>query len=443
MKKILIRSGISPLQKINIETIINQNRIGGNVGNLIYAYGLYRALMVSDDTEFIPDCYRYPLSQIDKYNEECDRYIIAFADMFRPQSVKKMEEMTTFIEKLKIPCIITGVGIRASLDTDIREGYPFDDTVKALLNAVLDKSALIGVRGEVTGEYLKSLGYIEGKHYTVIGCPSMYGFGRTLKRSELKIPDENSVFSVNMSVMAPTNTINFLTKILREYPKSYFLPQRQAELWTLYTGLPYVHKRDCPSYPTHISDPIYQEGRVKFFLHAKAWMDFLSGMEFSVGSRMHGNIAAIQAGIPCLLIPHDMRMKELVDYHQLPHVMATEVDENWTLEQLIAHADFEKMYLCHAENFDRYISFLEQNEIDHIFKDSKNGPETAPLDKAVAQIGLPEAVPSAINLSSEELAIRWNKIMKNSTKEWKKKYEDEVSASLTTKVIRKLKLKFK
>lgn len=450
MKKILIRSGISPIQKVNVKSILNRNLIGGNSGNLIYAYGLYRTLMTSDDVDFIPDCYRHRMCDVDQYNEECDKYIIAFADMFRQEEVDNMEEMATFIERLKIPCIITGVGIRASLDADIKKGYPFDDTVKKLLNAVLDKSAIIGVRGEMTGEYLKSLGYIEGKHYMVIGCPSMYGFGKTLKRREIKIPDINSALSVNMSVMAPAKTVDFLTNILKEYPKSYFLPQRQAEFWTLYTGVPYTHKRECPSYPTHITDPIYQEDRVKFFLHARAWIDFLSKMDFSIGSRIHGNIAAIQAGTPCLIIPHDLRMKELVDYHKLPHVMATEINENCTLEQLIEQTDFDSMYKCHSENFDRYISFLEQNDIDHIFKESADGPENAPLDKAVSQKSIPGSIPSIIHLSTEEMAVRWKGIYRNNKRflndkcdEWKQRYQKEVSSSITTKVIKKLKRKFK
>ena len=43
-------------------------------------------------------------------------------------------------------------------------------------NAVLEKSRSIGVRGEITQEYLVRLG-IKRRKIDVIGCPSMYTFG--------------------------------------------------------------------------------------------------------------------------------------------------------------------------------------------------------------------------------------------------------------------------
>ena len=148
--------------------------------------------------------------------------------------------------------------------------------------------------------------------------------------------------------------------------------------------------------------------------------DSLRSVDLSVGSRLHGNIAALQAGTPCVLIPHDTRMKELVDYHRLPHVMASDVQINWTLYDLVEHADFSSMHTCHKENFQRYLSFLEKNGIDHIYKNAAV-VEDAPLDRKLSQMELPGCVRSAATLSTEELALRWQGIRDFQVNELKEK----------------------
>src|SRR5699024_5555224 len=70
---ILIRSGISPLDNFNAAYMINNNSIGGNVGNLIYAYTVYRTLM-TEDTNIVPDYYSRNPKNADEINEKYDAY---------------------------------------------------------------------------------------------------------------------------------------------------------------------------------------------------------------------------------------------------------------------------------------------------------------------------------------------------------------------------------
>ena len=420
MKKILIRAGYSPLESLSAEQILCKNLIGDNVGNLVYAYGLFRTLMTSEDTEFVANRYQTSTSKADWINQNCSMFILPFADMFRATGVNHMNNVAALVRNLTIPCVIIGVGVAIPLGGDFTKGTSYDEASKNLLSAVLDKSALVGVRGEVTARYLAHLGYAEGRHFEVIGCPSMYGIqGGELRQKPLKLTDE-SVVSLNASIYSTPNALGFLDEVFRHYPNSVFLPQRIQELWTLYAGLPYQHDRDLPMYPTHISDDVYQQDRVKYFLHAKPWIDYLRNVDLSVGSRLHGNIAALQAGTPCVLIPHDTRMKELVDYHRLPHVMASDVQKNWTLYDLVERADFSSMHTCHKENFQRYLSFLEKNGIDHIYKNAAV-VEDAPLDRKLSQMELPGCVRSAATLSTEELALRWQGISDFQVNELKEK----------------------
>lgn len=417
MTNILIRSGLSPLEDVSVPEIMCKNLLGNNVGNLIYAQSIYRTFMVDEDTNLIPDRYRLKLRNLDWINENCSMYLIPMADMFRPNARNYMKDTAEYIKKLKIPCHIIGVGLRAEIDDDLTGSFVFDEEVKMLLNAVLEKSDIIGIRGERTAKYLKRLGYIEDKHFMVIGCPSMYTYGATLKRKDIVL-GEDAKISLNESLMCKGPALDFLKRVAQEYPDHYYLPQRLDELWILYTGRECKNGRlkNLKNYPKNLKDDYYREDRAKFFVTAKSWIDFLSGMNFSIGSRMHGNVAAVLAGTPAIWIPHDSRMMELIQYHHFPYVKESDLQDDWKLLDVIERVNLEEMYQYQKENFDRYISFLDRNEIPHIYKGGCDHVEDAPYDKALAQMKDKPAVKSAINLSLEEINARWVELYNVQTK---------------------------
>lgn len=123
--------------------------IGKNVGNLVYVGGVTRALMVTDNTTFEQTKHRfiYTDEEIDRINQTCDGLIISLADAIRPNYIARMKNMTDLIRRLKIPCVVIGCGVRAKLEPEKDFGFPFDDDVRDFFSAVLDKSAIIGLRG--------------------------------------------------------------------------------------------------------------------------------------------------------------------------------------------------------------------------------------------------------------------------------------------------------
>src|SRR5699024_3108787 len=143
------------------------NSIGGNVGNLIYAYSVYRTLTTEGGT-ITPDYYKIDHNKADEINEKYDCYIIPLADAFREAFRPHLRRYTKQFKKLKIPVIVVGVGLRAPFEPKLDEGFPFDEDVKACVNAVLDRSSIIGLRGEITSTYLTKLGFREGIDHTVI-----------------------------------------------------------------------------------------------------------------------------------------------------------------------------------------------------------------------------------------------------------------------------------
>ena len=403
MKNILIRSGISPLDTFDAAYMIDKNSIGGNVGNLIYAYSVYRTLM-KEDTNIVPDYYSTDPNRADEINEKYDAYVIPLADAFRPNFIPLLRRYTKLIKKLKIPVFVIGVGLRAPFEPKLNEGFPFDKDVKAFVSAVLEKSNMIGLRGEITSEYLTRLGFREGVDHTVIGCPSMYTFGRELKIRDTNIT-KDSMICVNSSMTSPENVLNFISRSMEEYPNYYFIPQWLKEMILVYAGSPSV-PGNAENYPAKMSHPAYMNNRVRFFLNAPTWIDFMKQADLSFGARLHGNVTATIAGTPSIIIPKDARMRELAEYHNLTRVWWNDITDETKLEDLIESVDFKAPEKVQAKNFDNFISFLDKNKIPHNYQDGIS-PTKTPLDERLSEVKLKPPITPVSGISMEEMVARW------------------------------------
>lgn len=401
MKKILIRSGIAPNEIRKPEEMILNNLIGGNVGNLIYAYSIYRNLM-TEDVEIIPDKYKIEPNQADYINENYDAYIIPLADAFRDTFIKHLKKYTELFKKLKIPVVIVGVGIKAPIGKNVNEGFPFDKEVKEFIAAVLEKSNIVGVRGQTTADYLSYLGFKEGKDHMVIGCPSMYTFGRNLKIRDLHF-NENSIISLNSSKLTPEKGLKFISQIAEDYENYYFIPQWMSEFKMVYLGNEKLGENTL-YYPNTISYKFYREGKVRYPLNAHMWIKFLKNVDLSVGARLHGNITATLSGTPSLLLAKDARMSELADYHNLTQLKIDEIDENTKLQDVIPKLDFKSPEKVHERNFDRFIYFLNKNNLDHIYNYKY---EEVPFDKVMKNTKLPNMLEPINNLTPPQISERF------------------------------------
>lgn len=405
MAKILIRSGMGPGDVFDPSYVLLNDSIGNNAGNLIYAYGVIRALE-TEDTEIIPDYYRLVKMKAEEINEKYDKLVIPLADAFRPDFRPNLKAMARLVRQLTIPCVVIGVGLRAPFEPGLQNAFPFDGEVKEFVSAVLEKSATIGVRGEITAQYLTGLGFVEGRHHTVIGCPSMYTYGSHVHIRDAALTKESRV-CVNSSILSPVEVLEFLDRTMRQIPDHYFLPQRLEELKLVYTGEPYVHaQKGKDIYPHNMLAEVYRDNRVRFMLNAGTWHEFLRGADLSVGGRLHGNIAATVAGTPCILIPHDARMRELTDYHSLTHVWASEINAQTDIFDLAARLDFHAVERNHEQNFRHYVEFLDQNDLNHIYKGGAD-PEEAPLDRRLKGVALPPPLETIRGCSYEEMVGRW------------------------------------
>lgn len=176
MQRILMRGHKSPFRAASARETLRQNLIGNNVGNLIFAESSFRLLNTSRSAV---DLRRLNDLSADVINDSYDAVVIPLANAFRASFVTELRRMTSLIQRLTVPVVVLGVGAQANLGADQRPGGDIDADVQAFVAAVLDRSASIGVRGEVTASYLAGLGF-GSDVVDVIGCPSMFMRGPQL-----------------------------------------------------------------------------------------------------------------------------------------------------------------------------------------------------------------------------------------------------------------------
>lgn len=387
--RILIRAGMLPTEDFTPIEVITKNSIGSNVGNLVYQYSVCRTLMTRG-VELLPTRYRYRFSrkEIDEFNETCGCFVIPLADAFRENFQRELVGLTKLVKKLKIPCYVIGVGVRApSREKTI--SYTIDKEIKEFVSAVLDKSAMLGLRGERTGEYLKRLGFMPERDFTVTGCPSMYLRPElSIRRAEVT---KNSRVTYNISPGANAEIIGFIRSNAALFSNAVYIPQNLADLLTVRYGI----KRETKnaSFPCDLSDPVFDNAL--FPLSVKSWQNILGAADLSFGTRLHGNIMGVLSGIQTVHIPFDARTDEVVRYHGLTHVRPQYLNRYKNIFDLVESLDFDAPKRVHKRNFEHWIDFLNKNNIRHIYLPG----EHAVLDEEIEKIAFRPPVKS-LNMTS-------------------------------------------
>ena len=264
--------------------------------------------------------------------------------------------------------LIVGVGAQVKITANIDSvSDKLNNSVKNFVNAVLDKSSCIGVRGEFTKKYLLTLGFTD-ENIKIIGCPSLYLYGNDLEiTSGKKLLDQHSNIAMNVTPSV-VKAAGLIDSSVKSYPNLEYIAQEHTDLAMMIWGEERGNPKDS-RIPIHLNHDLYKQNKMRFFVDSIPWINYLKDKEFSFGSRIHGNIAAILARIPAVVIVHDSRTKELVNYHKIPYFDISSSNENTTVQDLYDLADYSEFNLHHPLNFRTYLDFLNSNNVDHIFKE--------------------------------------------------------------------------
>ncbi|MBE3724689.1 polysaccharide pyruvyl transferase family protein [Vibrio parahaemolyticus] len=80
--------------------------------------------------------------------------------------------------------------------------------------------------------------------------------------------------------------------------------------------------------------------KMRLYYSVDQWMEDSARFDFSIGLRLHGNMAAWQSGTPAIWIYHDSRTRELAETMCLPHISHTDFLAKNSLTELRDSIDF-------------------------------------------------------------------------------------------------------
>ncbi|MGW2181472.1 polysaccharide pyruvyl transferase family protein [Streptomyces sp. NPDC001732] len=404
MKRILLRSGKSPYDVVPVERALHEDVFATNSGNLIFSDAAHK-ILETPRSEVVSNGIATRIADAARINDEYDVFVVPLANAFRPSFERQLERLTRLISKLKIPVVVPGVGAQTGVDYSADRLKPMQPTVYAFVSAVLEHSASIGVRGEFTERYLRDMGF---RDVDVIGCPSMFLRGASLTVREGGEPlGPGSRIAVNGShdAVRRHKLGQIIDRTHGRYPHLRFIGQNLSDARQLHWRDLSHPNAELTTIPTHPDHPMYGEDKVRVYIDPTTWMEDLRGFDFSFGSRIHGNIAALLAGTPATVLCGDSRTLELCRYFEIPHRMLSKVPADLDPAELHAEADFGPLTRNHRERFDRFVNFLDKNGLENTFTHGDGG---AAFEAKMSKLAFPPGVRPWTGTDAAATATRMN-----------------------------------
>lgn len=374
-----------------------------NPGDLVYAAGLMDVLRTDENVEFIPTGYvsyngRLPLT-LDEINATCTALVMPFADHFRNDRTFLLDRYADLVRKVKIPVVVPCIGMESG---DVSEEV--NVAARRFVSAVLDKSSMIGLRGERTARYLEKLGFVPNRHFTVVGCPSMYQAGPNLP--VMSWPGKPGSCALGMNRRASEAINRFLFDSAMRIPVRRHISQNDFEFVNYFVLRDWygdaTHK--TPWYRDMVESTI-RDGSYRFFFNLNSWKKCLRSVDCSISCRIHGSILAILCGVPAAIVPFESRTHELAEYHAIPSILPHEINSGDTIVRFADRFDFDAMKKRHHKNFVHFIDFLHKNGLKTAFDDG-GAPRPSPNANVFAEDIPCETMKPLSNVSSAVRALR-------------------------------------
>ena len=340
---------------------------GGNTGNLAFQYAVATHLAGA-----------VPILSLDAPIKEIraagDIIVLPLANQLGKHT--DLTDMASRLEEINLPIVGVGLGAQAkSSDIDVELTRGTERWLRTVVRLAPSAAPNLGVRGPYTKAQIERFDLPNAA--VVTGCPSNFinmgddiatqiaaGFNRrpTLIAATAGIPYIPVLAHIEQSLVA------LVTQAGGAYIVQHGLEMLQLARREFEQMAPAILET-CRSY---IAPQINLEGfktwcrRHAFtFLDVRSWMDFLGRFDFVVGTRVHGAILALQAGVPAACIAHDSRTLELCKTMGVPVRHYTEIDV-LTRDNLFDYFSFDRERFTETRRMllDNYLSIYRSAGIE-------------------------------------------------------------------------------
>lgn len=347
------------------------NKVGHNTGNLAFHYAIDRQL--GGEIKSLP--WHADTNEI---NNAGDIAILPAANQIGEHA--DYGGLAKKFNGIAKPIVAIGLGAQAGFNKEIpKVPQGSIDWVKEISAHAPSDHPNIGVRGQFTYDVLSHYGVAD--KCKVLGCPTLF-INPDAKLGE-KI-DSNIRFPKRVAVAAGHQNWHHLSKIESSLAKiisdthGSYVGQSPLQMVQLTRGeaknLSEKDILDCNKYTNpelNKEDFInWSEKYGNVFFDIPSWMEHYKHFDFVLGTRIHGVMLAIQAGVPGLCIAHDSRTVELCETMLVPYVTSREVMKGFTLSEIFSKFKFDSSAFDKNRILlnDRYNSFMKKNNISIINK---------------------------------------------------------------------------
>lgn len=257
-------------------------------------------------------------------------------------------ELARKFEACDKPMVVVGLGAQAN---DFDHRIELKEGTRRLLRVFSERCVQIGVRGPFSAEVAMRNG---ATNVVVIGCPSNFINMMTVRLGRevaQRLLTTTRPYKLCLNLDFLDHLAPLLQKCvawMQEWGGSVVC---QSPLSAMYLSLgqtEHISGPDLTRYSQMLLGRPYDELARRFFLtqcvsffDAEAWMAFIRGSRLALGTRLHGNLLALQTGVPTVIVPHDARTRELAETIGVPILNQQAVVAAASLPALISEIEFD------------------------------------------------------------------------------------------------------
>lgn len=355
-------SAVRPWRRGRVPGVFGGN-LGSNAGNLMYGATARRII---DGCAEVGAYRPWSPESLEVVKARHSHIVFAASNQLRlalnPPLEAANKVLADNIKKAGLPVVVLGLGLQAPLQRAAAVTPP-PETLR-LMHVLADHSVQIGVRGHATAEVFERAGI---SNVEVIGCPSCFWHRSPVFARTLTDPLENGGGPIAFNYTHPAKeralvqlAISNGFDLIAQSSEGRQLNETaegSSTRWfeRLFDGG--VVQRD--SYQSWIENHGYT------FDSVEDWLDHMSRYSFSFGTRFHGNMVAMLAGITALWVVHDARTQELCEYLRLPSVTLEQAQAVTDPLDLFHYADYTAHKKAYPALYRRFYEFLEASGLQH------------------------------------------------------------------------------
>jgi len=322
------------------------NKVGQNTGNLLFQYAVCNS--IDEDIIVVGTDIPWDIKTV---RETCRVIVVPCANFIRENF--DFTGFVDFLEKTELPLVFLGLGAQAR-DYEQTE-FDFHPSIIKLLNLVKERCKIAGLRGEFTQRLLEKFGVTNTE---IIGCPTNFINKDPDFVTKLEDKWKKPVFSFIATGDEPwpkdPSKRDAERQMIDWVNKGYGLfLQQSVEPFIKYArqNNPYQNAEVPPHHEGSLRKTLAPQmtdeefrgfiaTKLRLYYSVDQWMEDSARMDFSIGLRLHGNMAAWQAGTPAIWVYHDSRTRELAETMALPHMSHLEFLKKTSMEEMKNDVDF-------------------------------------------------------------------------------------------------------